>query len=270
MHLATGSARMLLPFTMRHVTTWIAVGMTALAAPSQILAADDLQALLAASDAAYAARHEPGKLDEAEARLKDAEKLSAEDYEVLWRLARVGFWRSDDPKLTPEEQSRIGKLAWEVADRAVARAPARVEGHYFATVAMGNYSLGIGVIKALTMGIEGKFKRELSAAEGIDRKYAEGGIYNTWGRFYFSLPWPKYDAKLSEQNLREALAMNPANLRARVFLADLLLEEGNPKEAKRLLDETLDAKPGVYDLAEELRAQEMARLRLPKVEKKLK
>jgi len=48
------------------------------------------------------------------------------------------------------------------------------------------------------------------------------------------------------------------------------MKEGNPPEAKKLLDAVLSARPGAYDLPEELRCQAMARQRLPAVEQKLK
>ncbi len=250
------------------VTTSVAVVASAVigqAAPAP--AAGDVHALLADADADYAHRDEPGKLSDAQRKLDEAVKLAPEDYEVLWRLARQDFWESDDPKLSKDEQSKLGMDAWDWGMKAVAKDPDKVEGHYFAAVGIGNYSLGIGVIKALAKGIEGKFRTQLSAAEKIDPKYLDGGVYNAWGRFYYELPWPKYDAKKCEQNLRKAVEVNPSDLRARVYLADLYVNEGNPKEAKKLIDAVLAAQPGKYDRPEEERSIEMARMRLPEVDK---
>jgi cytochrome c-type biogenesis protein CcmH/NrfG len=132
--------------------------------------------------------------------------------------------------------------------------PNGVEGWYFAAVGMGNYSLGIGVLKALGEGIEGKFKERLSRAEKIDPKFFDGGIYNAWGRFYFKLPWPKYDPRHSEQALQKALELNPRNVRARVYLAELYMKEKHPKEARELLEEAAAHQPGSYDPPEERRS----------------
>src|SRR6266545_2965529 len=52
-----------------------------------------LAALLARADAAYTARDEPGKLDEVEALLGEAEKIAPGEYGVLWRQARLLFWK---------------------------------------------------------------------------------------------------------------------------------------------------------------------------------
>ena len=62
-------------------------------------------------------------------------------------------------------------------------------------------------------------------AEELDGHYQQGGIPTAWGRFYDKLPWPKRDRKKAQQYEREAMKINPASLRARVFLASSLLED---------------------------------------------
>jgi tetratricopeptide (TPR) repeat protein len=219
----------------------------------------EAQALLARVDAEWAERDQPGRLDEAKRLLDQAEKLAPDDFGVLWREARYYFWVSDDPKISDEEKSKLGKRAWEYGDRASAADPSRVEGWYFAAVGMGNYSLGIGILKALGEGIEGKFRERLGRAEKIDPTFYQGGIYNAWGRFYYKLPWPKYDPKKSEAALQKAIEVNPANIRGRLFLAELYLREKHRKEAKGLLEEAVALKPGAYDAPEERRSQTAAR-----------
>jgi tetratricopeptide (TPR) repeat protein len=227
----------------------------------------DLAALLASSDGRWKVRDQPGEIDRLRAELERAQKLAPDDYRVLWRLARLDFWVSDDASLPEGERSRLGKEAWELGDRATVVNPAGVEGWYYAALGMGNYSLGIGILAALGQGIEGKFKERLSRAEKLDPSYQEGGIYNAWGRFYFKLPWPKYDARKSEQNLQKAIRMNPANVRARAFLAELYTKEGHPKEARKLLEEALAHEPGEYDAPEERRSQKRAREQLAELKR---
>lgn len=219
----------------------------------------DVASLVSRSDEQWKVRDEPGVLDQLRAGLERAHQLAPDDYGVLWRLSRLDFWVSDDPALPEGERSRLGKQAWDLGDRAAAVNPSGVEGWYFAALGMGNYSLGIGILKALGEGIEGKFKERLSKAEKIDPTYHEGGIYNAWGRFYFKLPWPKYDARKSEQNLRKSIQQNPSNVRGRVYLAELYMKEGHPKEARKLLEEAVAHEPGAYDAPEERRSQKRAR-----------
>jgi tetratricopeptide (TPR) repeat protein len=225
-------------------------------APAEV---KDVPGLLAEADEQWLHRDEPGKLEAIRADLESAEALAPKDYGVLWRLARLYFWISDDPALSDDLKSKLGHTSWDYGDKAAAVNPKGVEGWYFAAVGMGNYSLGIGVLKALGQGIEGKFKDRLSRAERIDPNFFGGGIYNAWGRFYFKLPWPKYDARKAEQNLRKALRVNPDNVRGRVFLAELYEKEDHPKEARQVLEEALAHPPGLYDPPEERRSQARAR-----------
>ena len=126
----------------------------------------------------------------------------------------------------------------------------------------GNYSLGIGVITALRKGIEGKFKDRLKKAESIDPGYLDGAIQTAWGRFYFKLPWPKYDGRKSEIYLRRALERNPASVRAHVYLADLYEKADRPAQARQELEAAVARPAGAYDPPEERRYQEVARDRL--------
>ena len=150
----------------------------------------------------------------------------------LWVAVAGGalyFWLSDDPRPgTGAERTRMGKYGWDLAERAVAINPNDVAGHFWAVGGMGNYSLGLGVVRALTQRIEGKFRDRISRAEQLDPGYAYGGIPLAWGRYYAKLPWPKYDEKKARANYARALQINPNNLRARVFLAELMLEEDEP------------------------------------------
>ena len=116
-------------------------------------------------------------------------------------------------------------------------------------------------------GIEGKYRERLSNAEKIDPKFFNGGIYTAWGRFFYKLPWPKYDARRSEQALQKSLALNPEHVRAKVYLADLYTKEGHAQEARSLLQEAAAHRPGSYDPPEERRSQAQARKQLSESKK---
>ena len=213
-------------------------------------------ALLRHIDALYASRDDRRTLDE-QRKLLDTEVARApRDYQLLWRAARLYFWLGDDPSQSNDERSKLGKTGWELAERAVTVAPEQPDGHYWAAVNIGTYALGLGVVKAMTSGLEGKFRERLSRAEALAPAYNFGGVGVAWGRFYQKLPWPKRDRAKAEQVLRRVLAEQyPDNLRARVYLADTLMDDGHADEAKRLLDEVAAAPLGRYDAAEEHRAK---------------
>jgi len=235
----------------------IALLAAALAAPAETV--EPLEALLRQADALYARRDEPGAQAELARLLAEATQRAPADYGVLWRRAQLQFWISDDPLLPGAEKSKLGRECWEVADEATRAQPGKVEGWFYAAGCMGNYALGIGVLRALTQGIEGKFKERLGKAEAIDRAFQSGAVPTAWGRFFYELPWPKHDAARSQQRLRDALGMNPGNVRALVYLAELFRKEGKPVEARRLLESAVARPPGAYDAPEERRWQARAR-----------
>jgi hypothetical protein len=217
------------------------------------------EALLAEIDQAYRDRDAPGVTEAMGAKLQAAEKRWPQDYDVLWRIARHNFWLADDPGLAKNEKSRLGKIAWYYGDRATEANPDGVEGWNFAASGMGNYALGIGIFSALRQGIEGKFKERLSRAEKIDPDFEHGAIHTAWGRFWYELPWPKYSAKRSRKALEQALRLNPDNVRARVYLAELWLKEDEAATARTELERAVAKPPGRYDPPEERRWQAVAR-----------
>ncbi len=237
----------------------------AAATPSPAPSAE-LAAILAEADAAYAVRDAPGKMDANLAALRRAEKIAPNDYEVLWRLARHYYWIADDPQISNEEKARIGKQAWDYGDRATQANPARVEGWFYASSGVGMYSLGISIVKALFDGMESKYLDRLKKAQAADPAYYLNGADVAWGRYWYELPWPKYDGEKSEKSLRKALRAAPANLRAKVYLAELYEKEDHPAEARKLLDAVIAATPGAYDAPEERRAQGLARAVLAKMQ----
>jgi len=192
------------------------------------------------------------------------------DYDVLWRAARFYFWASDDPGVPREQRSRWGKDGWDIAEKAIALNPNDVAGYYWAAVCMGNYALGLGVVKALSQGMEGKFRDRLGHAAALNVAYEAGAVETAWGRFYDKLPWPKRDRKKAEEHLRHAIEINPYALRARVYMASCLLDADRPQEAKRLLDEVTTAPVGRYDAPEERRAKALAIGVLSSVDAKLR
>ncbi|HEX3696955.1 MAG TPA: tetratricopeptide repeat protein [Polyangia bacterium] len=220
--------------------------------------ADGVPAMTARLDALYARRDDRAAWAEQQKLATQALGRAPGDYTVLWRAARVYFWMSDDPAASNDQRSAWGKQGWDLAEQAIKANPNDVAGHYYAAVCMGSYALGLGIMRALSQGLEGKFKERLKRAEELEPKYQNGGIFIAWGRFYDKLPWPKRDRKKAQQYERQAMQVNPASLRARVYLASSLIEDGRPEEARRLLDEVRAAPIGRYDAPEEKRAKTMA------------
>ena len=233
-------------------------------------AAMSLPAQLARIDELHRRRDDHAAWSE-EQQLVQATLASApNDYGALWRAARLYFWLSDDPNVSSDQRSKWGQQGWDLAEHAIAVNPNDVARHYWAAVTMGNYALGLGLMKALAKGMEGKFKERLKRAGELGPQYEHGAIDLAWGRFYDKLPWPKRDRKKAQQYLRGALQTHPKNLRARVFLAQSLMDDDQLPEAKKLLEEVAAAQAGQYDPPEERRAKMLGARAMPELLAKMK
>jgi tetratricopeptide (TPR) repeat protein len=236
-------------------------------APAATLALPALEARL---DELHRRRDDKAAFAEAQRLVQAGLQRAPGDYGVLWRAARFYFWASDDPGVSRDQRSRWGKDGWDIAEHAIAVNPNDVAGYYYAAVCMGNYALGLGVVKALSIGLEAKFRDRLGKAAAMNDGFENGGVETAWGRFFDKLPWPKRDRQQAEDHLRRALQINPAALRARVYLAGVYLDTDRAPEAKRLLDEVAAAPVGRYDAPEERRAKAMAVGLQPALAAKLK
>jgi hypothetical protein len=217
-----------------------------------------LSDMLARLDSLHLRRDEAAALTEAHRLAADALAAAPSDYGVLWRVARARFTESDQPARSPDERSRLGKEAYDLATRAIAANPGDVAGHYWAALGIGSYAEGMGIMRALANGIEGKFKRPLERATTLDAGYDHGNIPVIWAAYYLELPWPKRDRTKAAEQLRRALAINPANLRARLYQARIATDEGRPAERQALLAAIAAAPVGQYDAPEERRVKQEA------------
>jgi tetratricopeptide (TPR) repeat protein len=206
-------------------------------------------------DALHLKRDDRAALAEARRLADGAVAAAPGDYAVLWRAARVRFTESDVPSRSDEERSRLGKEAYELAERAIAANPNAVEGHYWAALSIGSYAQGMGILRALANGIESKFKQPLERATAIDVRYDHGSIPVVWAAYYLELPWPKRDRGKAAAELERALQINPANLRARLYQARIAADEGHAAQASALLAAIASAPGDKYDPPEERRVK---------------
>ncbi|MDY7224831.1 tetratricopeptide repeat protein [Hyalangium rubrum] len=224
--------------------------------------------LLASLDALHARRSEEAAIKEQEETLKKELQAAPEDYELLWRQARLLVWQADGAS-DARQKKVLGKQAWDVCERGVKLAPQRVECQYFAAGGIGTYSQAVGIMKALKDGLEGKFNERLDAAIKIDPTFDMGAPWLAKGRYHYELPWPKRDLGESAKLYEKALAKFPNNLRANYYLAETLLADDEAKKAREAI---LKVKQGnvAYDPPEGRRVQEWAKKVEADIEEELK
>ena len=179
-----------------------------------------------------------------------------DSFEVNWRLSSLLNWQANG--FEGDKKADLGKQAWEAGDKAIAAKPSDVRGHYQAGTGIGLYSEGVGILTALSQGLEGKFKERIQAALKIDKDYLDGQPQVVWGRYFFKLPWPKRDVDQSIKVLTEAVRSHPHNWRAKIYLADSLADNGKTEDARRFVQDVIDSRAG-NDPPEDARLKDMAK-----------
>lgn len=207
-------------------------------------------------DELWRRRDEPGMEKKLEQIVQQHLAVEARSFDANWRLAALYNWEADVKD--GDEKAALGKKAWDAADKAVAANAAGVQGHYNGAVGIGLYSEGVGIITALSQGLEGKFRDRILTALKIDKDYLDGAPQVVWGRYFFKLPWPKRDVGEATKILTEAVRSHPTNLRAKLYLADCYADDDKVEEGKKLAQQVLAA-PAGEDPPEQRRLKKKAR-----------
>lgn len=201
--------------------------------------ADPLGALLAAADRAAAARPSLADIAQGLRALDDALRLDSNDFEATWRVARLkfyaGWYGPEDARLAAYESG----MDW--AKKAIARGPKRVEGHFWLGLLMGVFGETKGIRASLFM--VGDMQKSLERANELDPSFDGGGPPRVLGRLFFKLPWVAGGSnKKALEHLRKALKIDATMPYNCTYLAEVLIDEGEEKEAKALLQK-LQAMP---------------------------
>jgi tetratricopeptide (TPR) repeat protein len=190
-------------------------------------------------------RHEPAVLKPMLAQLEQAAK-QGDRYDIDWRIARIYWWEADGQSDNAQMEA-LAKKGWDWAEKAVKANPNAIEGNFWLAANIGQYSLAVGVLRALANGLESKFTDPLDKSIKLNPLYADAGPLRTKGSYYQNLPWPKRDLKKAIQLLSEAAARSPRGIRSRWYLAQAYEKDGNIKAAIGELDKILAADPRVVD-----------------------
>ena len=167
------------------------------------------------------------------------------DYEALWKCARAHRDYGNKAKQQAVADwealcARHGKAGMQFAERAVALAPEKVEGHYYYGLSVGIYSDGVSILTALSEGLKNKTQESFEKAYAIDKTYNQGGPMLSLGRFWFVLPWPMDDEDKALAYFREfqSAGFLEDSVEGKVYFAELLMDIGgkeNEAEARQLL-----------------------------------
>ncbi len=187
-------------------------------------------------------------------------EAAPDSYEAAWKAARSYREFANESKKKNAANwkttcKEYGKLGMKFGEKAIALNASGVQGNFWYGCSVGNYSDGVSILTALKEGLKDKTQSSFEKSYKADKMYVDGGPMKALGRFWFVLPWPMQDKKLSLQYLREFQKAFPSDAEGQVYLAEVLLKTGDKDEAKTLLDKASSSSEKYYaDWAKKLLA----------------
>ncbi len=161
------------------------------------------------------------------------------DYEVLWKIARISHYYADNFVKDREEKKKILDLGKIAAEKATALKPDAPEGWYWLAVCLGSWGEVNGVMQSLSA-----IKPIMDACNKgikISEKFSGGNFYMVRGRVYHKAPSviSVGDTKKAIADYEKAISINPNNRTAYRFYAELLIEQNNKEKAKEMIEKGL-------------------------------
>ncbi|MFP4194865.1 MAG: hypothetical protein ACOCQI_04765 [Desulfosalsimonas sp.] len=177
---------------------------------------------------------------------------------VITRMAVIG--ELDDAEKVGES---FGKQGMELAQKAIALEPEKVEGHLYYAVNVGGYAKGASIWAILSQGLKDKAHKHLKKAYDIDRQYDGFVLLMHMGLYYEVLPWyAGQDKGKALEHYREALRLmpekSPYRTQLHILAGKLMLDQGVEKDkAKRLLREAAASDSSYFSsMASEILAEQ--------------
>jgi TRAP transporter T-component len=190
------------------------------------------------ADALYADRANLASATTASAVWADALKQNPRDFEAAWKLARVSYWLGGH---APDKERRPHlERGMEAARAAIALEPNRPEGHFWLAANMGTLAESFGMRNGLRY--RGPVKQELETVLKLDPGFMNGSADRVLGRWYFRVPRLFGGSnKRSEEYLRASLKYDENSTISHFFLAEVLIDEDRPQEARAELQKVINA-----------------------------
>ena len=195
------------------------------------LLAQDFDSLVVQADA----QHEMDAYDDVFKLLKEAEAVDAENYEVVWRLARAHFDFSDNTTDEAEIEKNL-YAGFEYAEKALKIGDDRAESHKWYGILIGR----VGEIEGTKQKIENSYPMAEHTQKAIELDPDDAGNYHVMGRWHFALAdlsWfertiasivyatpPEASFEEARDYFKQAIAKDPEDIRNYLWLGKALEE----------------------------------------------
>jgi len=230
---------------------------------------ETLPEIYAGLDAAYCAAASMDKRETGLKQLRDQLKAYPDDYGILWRAARMTWFIGDGMEDDQGDALKeLGIEGMDYADRALLAQPDSIEGHYYKALTISTYSRGISIVKALVKGLGGEYEKNVQFVLDRDERFDRGGALRAFGRYYWKLPWPKYDHKKSLEYLDRAMEVDPTVLRTSFYRGDTLWALKRYKLAREAFEIAVNTEPTDADFNDASWIKAKAKMRLKELIRK--
>lgn len=172
--------------------------------------------------------------------LESALATDGKNYDLLWRAARAAYYVGDFGEQT--EKLKFFDRGIALAQRAIALQPNAVEGHFWLAANYGGKAQMVGALKALST--VKKIRNEMQTVVQLNDAYENGNAYLALGEIDRELPGVMGgDKKRAIARYQQGLKVAPENLDLKVALSKAFKDAGRKEDARRLLEEVLQATP---------------------------
>jgi len=167
-----------------------------------------------------------------------AQAADGKDFDASWKLARGCYWLgTQGPDAERRDALERGVKAGE---QAIALDRSKPEGHFWLAANMGALAESFGFVQGIKY--KGRIKDELEQVLKIDEGWQQGSADRALGWWYHRVPglFGGSESK-AETYIRKSLTYNPQSTVSLYFLSEVLLERGKKDEARKTLQQVLDA-----------------------------
>jgi len=213
-------------------------------------------------DALYRSRETLANAQRAERIWADRLRQNPGDFESAWKLARARYWLGGH--VAEQDRKPMLESGIEAGRAAVRIAPDKPDGHFWIAANMGALAESFGLRQGLKY--RGQIKDELETVLRLDPAFLQGSADRALGRWYNEVPRLFGGSnKESEAHLRKSLTYNPQSTITLYFLAETLLDEGKKDDARKALQQVLDAPLDPDWAPEDREFKDKARKLLPEI-----
>ncbi|MFC1527718.1 tetratricopeptide repeat protein [Candidatus Neomarinimicrobiota bacterium] len=175
--------------------------------------------------------------------LKQAEQLEANNFEVIWRLARAHFDFSDNS----EDEIVISDnfyMGLDYAKKALELDDGRAEGHKWYGILIGK----VGELEGTKQKILNSYEVKDHTLKAIELDPEDDGNYHVMGRWHYTLAdlsWverkiagliyakpPKASFEEAAEYFKKAISLEPTDVRNHLWLGNTYVELDNIEGAK--------------------------------------